>query len=100
MMAKETTVFDAADYLNTAEAIAAYIDEYLEDGSPEELREALDTVARSHGISDISKRSGVTRAGIYKALGQDGNPSFETIRSILAAMGLKLTVEPAEPEAA
>jgi probable addiction module antidote protein len=101
MMAKiETTVFDAADYLNTAEAIAAYIDEYLEDGSPEELREALDTVARSHGISDISKRSGVTRAGIYKALGQDGNPSFETIRSILAAMGLKLTVEPAEPEPA
>ncbi|MDV3257443.1 MAG: putative addiction module antidote protein [Sphingomonas sp.] len=101
MMAKiETTVFDAADYLNTAEAIAAYIDEYLADGSPEELREALDTVARSHGISDISKRSGVTRAGIYKALGQDGNPSFETIRSILAAMGLKLAVEPREAEPA
>lgn len=101
MMAKiETTVFDAADYLNTAEAIAAYIDEYLADGSPEELREALDTVARSHGISDISKRSGVTRAGIYKALGQDGNPSFETIRSILAAMGLKLAVEPREDEPA
>jgi hypothetical protein len=25
----------------------------------------------------------------------DGNPSFETIRSILGAMGLRLTVEPA-----
>lgn len=96
-MAKiETTAFDSADYLNSAEAIAAYLDAYLEDGSPEELRGALDTVARSHGISDLAKRSGVTRAGIYKALGQDGNPSFETIRSILAAMGLRLTVEPAE----
>jgi hypothetical protein len=30
-----------------------------------------------------------------KALGQDGNPSFETIRSILTAMGLR-SVEPAE----
>ena len=41
-------------------------------------------------------RTGVTRAGITKALGEDGNPSFETIRSILGAMGLRLTVEPAE----
>lgn len=96
-MAKiETTAFDSADYLNSAEAIAAYLDAYLEDGSPEELRQALDTVARSHGISDLAERSGVTRAGIYKALGRDGNPSFETIRSILTAMGLRLTVEPAE----
>jgi probable addiction module antidote protein len=97
MMAKiETTAFDAADYLNTAEAIASYLDAYLEDSTPEELRNALATVARSHGISDLSRRSGVSRPGIYKALGQDGNPSFETIRSILSAMGLRLTVEPAE----
>jgi len=97
MMAKiETTAFDSADYLNTAEAIAAYLDAYLEDATPEELRNALDTVARSHGVSDLAKRSGITRAGIYKALGQDGNPSFETIRLILSAMGLRLTVEPAE----
>jgi probable addiction module antidote protein len=97
MMAKiVTTAFDSADYLNSAEAIAAYLDAYLEDSSPEELRRALDTVARSHGVSDLSRRTGVTRAGIYKALGEDGNPSFETVRSILGAMGLRLTVEPAE----
>ncbi len=96
-MAKiETTMFDSADYLNSAEAIAAYLDAYLEDAAPDELRRALATVARSHGVSDLSRRSGVTRAGIYKALGEDGNPSFETIRSILGAMGLRLTVEPAE----
>ena len=56
------------------------------------LRRALDTVARSHGVSDLARRSGVTRAGITKALGEDGNPSFETVRLILAAMGLRLTV--------
>ena len=94
----ETSAFDSADYLNTAEAIAAYLEAYLEDSTPEELRRALGTVARSHGISDLAQRSGVTRAGIYKALGDGGNPSFETIRSILGAMGLRLTVEPAERE--
>ena len=97
MMEKfKTTSFDTADYLNSAEAIAAYLDAWLEDGTPEELRNALATVARSHGISDLARRSGVSRPGIYKALGEDGNPSFETIRSILGAMGLRLTVEPAE----
>ena len=92
----ETTAFDSADYLNSAEGIAAYLDAYLEDAEPDELRRALDTVARSYGVSDLSRRSGVTRAGIYKALGEDGNPSFETVRSILAAMGLRLTVEAVE----
>jgi probable addiction module antidote protein len=98
MVTIETTAFDSADYLNTAEAIAAYLDAYLEESTPQELRNALATVARSHGISDLARRSGVSRPGIYKALGQDGNPSFETIRSILGAMGLRLTVEPAEPD--
>lgn len=97
MMAKiETSTFDSADYLDSAEAVAAYLDAWLEDGTPEELRNALATVARSKGMSEMARRSGVSRQGLYKALGQEGNPSFETIRSILAAMGLRLTVEPAE----
>lgn len=101
MMAKiETTAFDSADYLATAEDIAAYLDAYLEESAPDEFRKALDNVARSHGVSDLSRRTGVTRAGIYKALGQGGNPSFETVREILSAMGLRLTVEPAELESA
>ena len=97
MMGKiETTRSDSADYLDSAEGIAAYLDAWLEDGTPEELRNALATIARSKGISELARRSGISRPGIYKALGEDGNPSFETIRSILGAMGLRLTVEPAE----
>lgn len=98
-MAKiETTVFDSADYLNTAEDIAAYLDAYLEDGTPEEIRAALDTVARSRGISELAKATGISRAGIYKALSEGGNPSFETMRAIMAALGLRFTVEPAGRE--
>jgi probable addiction module antidote protein len=84
---QETTAFDSADYLNSAEAIAAFPDAWLEDSTPEELRNALATVARSHGISDLARRSGVSRPGIYKALGEDGNPSFETILFITARIG-------------
>jgi probable addiction module antidote protein len=96
-MAKiEAKPFDSADDLDSAEAIVACLNAHLKISSLEELRNALATVARSHSISDLARRSGISRPGIYKALGEDGNPSFETIRSILGAMGLRLTVEPAE----
>lgn len=96
MMGKmDTTAFDSADFLGSAEAVAAYLGTYLEDGTPQELRTALATVARSRGISDLARKSGVSRPGIYKALGEDGNPSFETVRAILGAMRLRLTVEAA-----
>ena len=62
MMAKiETTAFDSADYLGSAEAIVAYLDSWLEDSTPEEWRNALATAARSPGISDLARRSGVSR---------------------------------------
>lgn len=96
MVKTETTAFGSADYLNNAEAIAAYLDAYLEDATPEELRAALSNVARSQGVSNLANRSGMTGKGIQKALGEDGTLSFETIRSILAAMGLRLSVAPAE----
>ena len=61
-MPLETTRFDAADYLDSAEDIAAYLDSWLEDGTPEELRAALDAVARSRGISAIARTTGISRA--------------------------------------
>jgi probable addiction module antidote protein len=88
--------FDSAEDFTGAEAIAAYLDAHLGGSSPDELRRAFGTVARSHGIQDLSRRTGLSVGGIYKAFSDEGNPLFETIRSILAAMGLRLTVEPVE----
>ena len=52
-----TSRFDSADYLDSAEAIAAYLDAYFEDGTPEALRNALDTIARSKGMSGARPNS-------------------------------------------
>ncbi len=32
--------------------------------------------------------------GLYKALGENGNPSFATVMKVLSALGLKFHVEP------
>jgi probable addiction module antidote protein len=37
----------------------------------------------------------VTREGLYKTLGENGNPEFATILRIIGAMGIRLTAEPA-----
>ena len=36
----------------------------------------------------------MTRKGVYKALSEDGNPSFATLLRITRALGLKLRLEP------
>lgn len=89
----ETKAWDAAEFLDSEEAIAAYLNTYLEDGTPDELYRALNVVARAKGISALADKTGMSRAGIYKALGDGGNPSFATVMAILKALGVKLAVE-------
>ena len=67
----------------------------LEDGSPEEIRDALNVVARAGGMSETAKAAGITREGLYKALGGSGNPEFGTVLAIVRAMGLKLSAHTA-----
>lgn len=91
-MTLETTRWDIAEHLDSAEAIAAYLDAVLEAGDPDELRDAIAHVARARGMTEIANKSGVSRAGLYKALGADGNPSLATMAAILKALGVRLAV--------
>lgn len=45
-------------------------------------------------LEDIAKEAGISTAAIYKALGEKGNPTIDTLTSILKAMGFKLTLAP------
>ena len=40
----------------------------------------------------IAKETGISTAAIYKALGKKGNPTIDTLASILKTMGFKLTL--------
>jgi probable addiction module antidote protein len=91
-MALKTTRWDATDYLETKEDIAAYLDAVLEDGDPNLLKAALGDIARSKGMTEIAKEAGLSRPSLYKALSPDGNPEFATVASVLKALGLRLSV--------
>lgn len=88
--------------LKSPKEAAAYLNAHLEDegkDSEELFLLALRDVARAHGISEIANRTDLGRESLYKTLSSDGNPKFYTLKSILKAMGLKLSVEREEKRA-
>jgi probable addiction module antidote protein len=93
----ELPVFDAVDYLKTDEACAEYLSAALGDGDPALITAALGDVARARGMSQLARDAGLTREGLYKALSEQGNPSFATVLKVLRALGLQLHVAPVAP---
>ena len=91
-MALETQPWDAAEVLNTPADIAAYLDTYLEDGTQEEVLRALNTIARSKGMSALARETGISREALYKAFSDKGNPTLDTLLRVLKAFGVRLAV--------
>lgn len=93
----KTTPWDAADYLNTPNEIAAYLEAVLEEGDPALFSAALGDIARSKGMAEVARRTGMGRESLYKALSSGGNPKLSTILKVFEALGLRLRAEPAKP---
>jgi probable addiction module antidote protein len=94
-MAKRKTrtfPYDSAEYLDSPEAINAYMEEALETDDPAFIARALGTIARARGMSEIAKRAGLSRESLYKALSTEGNPEFGTIIRVMHALGLKFSI--------
>jgi probable addiction module antidote protein len=95
-MAKiKTEPYDSADYLTTAEAISAYLEDMFESEDPELIAHALGTVARAKGMAEVARKTGLSRESLYKALSAEGNPEFATILKVMKALDLKITASAA-----
>ena len=87
--------WDIQDNLDTAKDVSLFLEAAFEDGDPILIAAALGDVARSRGMSELAKKTGISRKGLYKALSADGNPRLETLISVLDALDLKLRIEAA-----
>ncbi|MDA9404099.1 addiction module antidote protein [Bradyrhizobium sp. CCBAU 45389] len=92
------TKFDAADYLKTPTAIAAYLTEAFETNDHAYICNALDTAARAKGMGDISKATGLSRESLYKTFKETAKPEFETVRKVMNSLGVKLVAEPIDDQ--
>ena len=86
--------FEAADYLQSDEDCAQYLQACI-DEAPEDaalFTKAGGDIARARGMMQLAKGTGITREGLYKALGEQGNPSFATVVKVMHALGLQFNV--------
>lgn len=90
----ELPEFDAAEYLNNDEEVAAYLTAVLEENDASLLAAALGDIARARGMTQVAKDSGITREALYKALRPGSEPRFDTISRVCAALGVRLVAEP------
>ena len=94
-MALKTTVWDASEYLDGPESIAAYLEAVFDDGDPALIAAALGDVARAMGMTQLAAKAGVTREALYKALSQTGDPRLSTFLGVMKGLGIKLSPRPA-----
>ncbi|MFS3127775.1 addiction module antidote protein [Nocardioides sp. Bht2] len=88
----EFSDYESADYLTSLDHITAYLEAVLEEAGddPAYITQALGTIARAQNFSELARKVGMSREGLYKALSADGNPSFATIVKVANALGLEI----------
>ncbi len=86
--------FDAAEYLEDMSDVIGYLEVALaeSDDDPTALPRALGVIARSRNMSELARRVGMSRDGLYKALSADGNPTWSTVLKVTKALGLRLSL--------
>ena len=95
-MAIKTTRWDSAEHLKTDEDIQLYLEACLDEAGddPAFLVHALGVIARAKNMSQLARDTGLTREGLYKALSEEGNPTFATVAKVAKALGYQVTFQP------
>ena len=84
-------------YREHPEEIGSYLatafEEYAKDSCTSALLSSLRMIARVKGVSALARESGMTRNGIQKALSEHAKPGFDTLNTIVKAMGYGITLQ-------
>ncbi len=89
-----TSKFDIADYLDSEEMVAEYLNTVLEEGDTSDLVIAIGHIAKAIGMTKIADRTGMSRPSLYKAFSDGSKPQFGTIMKVLKAIGGQINVKP------
>jgi probable addiction module antidote protein len=88
----KTVPYDVAEQLRTPEEMVAYLDAWFQEAPDDAagIARALGDIARARGMTQVARDAGLSRESLYKALSEDGNPSFATILKVARALGVRL----------
>jgi probable addiction module antidote protein len=94
-MPKRTSDYHAAlrHRLKDPQIAASYLRAAMEE-SRDQFFVALRNVAQARQMTSVAKKSRLNRESLYKMLSSTGNPTYDSLNSVLGTMGLRLAVEP------
>ena len=95
-MSKTVSVsrWDTAEFLDSQEDIDAYLQVAFESGDARQITKALGNVAKAKGMMDIARKTGLTREHLYTSLSENGNPTLQTLTTIVNTLGYQLSITP------
>jgi probable addiction module antidote protein len=93
-LAETFTRWDVTEHLQTKEDVCLYLEAAVDEdpGDGSLFRAALNDIARARNMTHLAQEAGMSREGLYKALSENGNPSFTTVLRITRALGMKLRI--------
>ncbi|MDR0586077.1 MAG: putative addiction module antidote protein [Treponema sp.] len=91
------TEWNLTDQIETKEDVIGTLEAVFElavqENDPEYLLKAIGDIARSKGMAQLARELDLDRAGLYKSLSPEGNPSFFTVVKVLDNLGFKLSIQ-------
>lgn len=85
-------------YRNDPALAIEVINSVLADGDQAELLIALRHLTLAFGgVQAVATEANLNPTQLYRTLSPAGNPALSSLRAILRAMGLRLSIQPAAP---
>jgi probable addiction module antidote protein len=84
-----------AEMLRNDPAFAAlYLEHVLADGDQEDVLGALRHIVNAFGVQQVAADAELNAKTLYRTLSAAGNPELRSLTRVLAAVGLRLSVQP------
>lgn len=93
-MTEQLTSYDPATALVDDEEIAFFMADAFETGDAAYIAKALGVVARAKGMTEIAKKTGLSREQLYRSFSEHGNPTLKTTLAVMRALGVDMTAKP------
>jgi len=93
-MTATTIPFDAAQFLDSEEAIAVFMDEAFKTNDAAYIAHAIGVAARAKSMSRVASETGLAREQLYRSFSAQGNPTLQSLIAVMNALGLSLAARP------
>jgi len=89
-MAIELKPYNPVEFLQNEEEIISYLNDAYSDDDPSVFLVALGHVAKTKGMANLAKVTGLNRESLYKALSGDTQPRWDTVQRVMKGLKINL----------